>query len=80
MTQHPGVFIRAPRIESVDSKSVSVLCRLPKHLSVNDIDDAVGVRQDNIMALAFHPELTSDLTWHTFFIKQVMLYKLGKTI
>nr|CAD1839567.1 unnamed protein product [Ananas comosus var. bracteatus] len=31
----------------------------------------VAVRQGNLLATAFHPELTSDLRWHSFFLKMV---------
>lgn len=31
----------------------------------------VAVRQGNILATAFHPELTSDLRWHSLFIDMV---------
>ena len=47
----PAVFIRAPRIRSVGPE-VEVLAR--------EKDDPVLVRQDNVIAATFHPELTSD--------------------
>ncbi len=31
----------------------------------------VAVRQGHIIASAFHPELTSDLRWHTYFLREV---------
>ena len=46
-----GVFIRAPWIESCGD-SVEVLAELDGH--------PVAVRQSNILAVAFHPELTDD--------------------
>ena len=36
---------------------------------VNEI--AVAVLQNNILGTSFHPELTSDYRWHTYFIKLV---------
>ncbi|PKI62606.1 hypothetical protein CRG98_017028, partial [Punica granatum] len=29
----------------------------------------VAVKQGNLLATAFHPELTVDSRWHTFFLK-----------
>ena len=56
----PGVFIRAPLIEQTNSK-VEILARLT---------DGIGVaaRQGKILASAFHPELTSDLRFHQYFL------------
>ena len=31
----------------------------------------VAVKQSNILATAFHPELTEDLTWHSYFMSLV---------
>lgn len=56
----PGVFIRAPIVEQVNS-GVEVLARLTD-------GTIVAVRQDNIVASAFHPELTDDLRFHQYFL------------
>ena len=59
----PGVFIRAPIIEQTNS-GVEILARLT--------DGAiVAVRQENIVASAFHPELTDDLRFHQYFLNIV---------
>ena len=55
-----AVFIRAPIIEAADS-TVEVLARLPDGA-------AVAARQGRILATAFHPELTSDLRFHRYFL------------
>jgi 5'-phosphate synthase pdxT subunit len=55
----PGVFIRAPLVESTGS--VEVIAQHNGH--------AVAVRQDRIVALCFHPELTRDLRLHREFVK-----------
>ena len=55
-----GVFIRAPFIENVNGK-VEILARLAD-------GTIVAVRQGNLLALAFHPELTDDLRFHQYFI------------
>lgn len=53
------VFIRAPYIEDVGDH-VEVLCR------VNDV--IVAAQQDNMLAIAFHPELNGIDAIHTYFI------------
>jgi 5'-phosphate synthase pdxT subunit len=55
----PGIFIRAPLIESANS-NVEILARL---------DNAgVAARQGKLLATAFHPELTDDLRFHQYFV------------
>jgi 5'-phosphate synthase pdxT subunit len=56
----PGVFIRAPLIEQVNSQ-VEILARLAD-------GTIVAVRQKKLLALAFHPELTDDLRFHQYFL------------
>ncbi len=51
----PAVFIRAPKIRSV-GPGVEVLATLES--------EPVLVRQDNVVAATFHPELTDDATVH----------------
>lgn len=60
-TEHPAVFIRAPAVIS-QGDNVEVLARVTKAGSTDSV--GVAVRQDNIIATAFHPELTTDTTWH----------------
>ena len=54
-----GVFIRAPWIESV-GEGVEVLAELDGH--------PIAVRQSNILAVAFHPELTDDRRVHRWVV------------
>lgn len=54
-----AVFIRAPYIERAGD-GVDILARLPNGIGV-------AVRQGNMVALAFHPELTDDLRLHKYF-------------
>ncbi|MER7788698.1 pyridoxal 5'-phosphate synthase glutaminase subunit PdxT [Streptomyces sp. NPDC097640] len=54
-----GVFIRAPWVESVGA-GVEVLATYGDH--------AVGVRQGNVLATSFHPELTGDHRVHALFV------------
>ena len=64
-----GVFIRAPLISEV-GKAVDVIAKYN--------DKIVGVRQRNIIATSFHPELSGDNRIHKEFIRIVHDYKLKK--
>jgi 5'-phosphate synthase pdxT subunit len=66
-TPFPCVFIRAPLIESA-AAGVEVLARLdePPRPGGGTI---VAARQGKWLATAFHPELTSDLRFHSFFVE-----------
>jgi 5'-phosphate synthase pdxT subunit len=55
----PGVFIRAPLVES--SGSTTVIAKHDGH--------PVALRQGRILALCFHPELTKDLRLHREFVR-----------
>jgi pyridoxal 5'-phosphate synthase pdxT subunit len=54
-----GVFIRAPWVERVGA-AVQVLARAAGH--------AVAVRQGQVLATAFHPEMTGDGRIHRLFV------------
>jgi len=54
-----GVFIRAPRIERVGD-DVEVLGSIK--------DEPVLVRQGNVLAASFHPELSNDARLHEYFV------------
>ena len=58
-----GVFIRAPVIKRV-GKGVEVLASLPD-------GRPVAVQQENLLATAFHPELTKDTRFHRHFLDLV---------
>jgi pyridoxal 5'-phosphate synthase pdxT subunit len=60
-----AVFIRAPWVESVGA-DVQVLGRVASGPAAGRI---VAVRQGNLLATAFHPELTGDLRVHRFFVE-----------
>ena len=55
----PGIFIRAPLVESTGQAEV-----IATHEG-----RPVAVRQGRIVALCFHPELTSDLRLHRQFVR-----------
>ena len=57
-----AIFIRAPWVEEV-GKGVEVLSTAAAH--------PVAVREGNILATSFHPELTSDLAVHRFFFDEI---------
>lgn len=58
-----GVFIRAPGIVRCGS-GVKVLSRLEGMI--------IAAEQGNVLALAFHPELTDDLRIHQYFLDKVL--------
>ena len=61
-TSIDAVFIRAPWVEDV-GEGVEVLAEVDGH--------PVAVRQGNILAVAFHPELGSDLSLHRWLVDRV---------
>ena len=65
-----AVFIRAPLVESV-GKSVEILATIPKSTFGDNEDRIVAVRQDNLLATAFHPEIVPDLRIHKYFVEMV---------
>ena len=54
-----AVFIRAPRVEEA-GPGVEVLAEVDGH--------AVAVRQDNVLAVAFHPEIAGDPRLHAWLV------------
>ena len=56
----PGVFIRAPAVKEVWD-GAEVIAEFQGKI--------VGVRQRNLIAVAFHPELASDTRLHELFLK-----------
>jgi 5'-phosphate synthase pdxT subunit len=61
------VFIRAPVVERVGD-GVHVLGRVG---SLRGDGRIVAVRQRELLATAFHPELTGDLRVHRYFVDMV---------
>jgi len=57
-----AVFIRAPYISSV-GQDVEVIAEYQEKI--------VMVRQNNLLAVAFHPELTSDKRVHEYFLSMI---------
>lgn len=59
LNPYNAVFIRAPVIEKVWGRC-RILSKIDKKI--------VMARQDNFLALSFHPELTDDLRIHEYFL------------
>ena len=57
-----GVFIRAPSISEV-GKDVEIISKFNEKI--------IAVKQGNILATSFHPELTSDISLHKYFVKLI---------
>jgi len=63
----PGIFIRAPWVEEI-SERVEVLGRVGSDAALGRI---VAVRDRNLIATSFHPELTGDTRVHQYFVEMV---------
>ena len=57
-----GVFIRAPSVSDVGS-GVEVLAKFNEKI--------IAVKKDNLLGVAFHPELTEDVSLHKYFINLI---------
>ena len=55
----PLIFIRAPYITKVN-KNVEILCSYKENI--------VAAKQDNMLVTSFHPELSSDSSFHSYFL------------
>ncbi|MCD7471325.1 Pyridoxal biosynthesis protein pdx2 [Datura stramonium] len=79
-----AVFIRAPAIldvgpdvEVLADIHVSAIETINSNPSIQKEEDSaesgkkviVAVKQGNLLATAFHPELTADTRWHSYFLK-----------
>ena len=61
-----AVFIRAPWVEDV-GPGVQVLASV----HVAGVDHPVAVREGNVLATSFHPEVTGDHRFHRLFVDLV---------
>jgi pyridoxal 5'-phosphate synthase pdxT subunit len=71
-----AVFIRAPVIEKIGPETEEIAFIPGKEENQSDFaqngsghDVIVAARQDNLLATAFHPELTPDRRFHRLFLK-----------
>jgi 5'-phosphate synthase pdxT subunit len=67
-----GVFIRAPMVDRV-GEEVTVLANL-------EDGRPVAVKQRNMLATAFHPELTEDTRVHELFLEMVDKTMVNKAV
>ena len=58
--EFPGVFIRAPRFDSIDDSA---------QVAATHEGEVVGIRHGNRLALTFHPELSTDSGFHRWLIE-----------
>lgn len=65
-----AVFIRAPWVERV-GEGVRVLATVPQTVQGRAAGRVVAVRQGNLLATSFHPEVTGDLRVHEYFVQMV---------
>jgi 5'-phosphate synthase pdxT subunit len=79
----PAVFIRAPVVESIGA-DVEVLGRVCLNREKPDpygdgerVGRIVAIRQGNLLATAFHPELTGDLRVHRLFVGMINQARQG---
>jgi len=61
----PAVFIRAPIVIET-SPEVEILCLVKQKTEM-----PVAVKQDNLLATSFHPELTNDSRIHKYFLSMI---------
>ena len=61
----PAVFIRAPIVIST-SDDVEILSVVEQRNGM-----PVAVRQNNLLATSFHPELTNDSRIHKYFLSMI---------
>lgn len=59
----PLTFIRAPYITKIGQKAAPLLTLKGK---------IVAARQNRMLATSFHPELTNDLSFHRYFLEQIV--------
>jgi 5'-phosphate synthase pdxT subunit len=67
-----AVFIRAPWVETAHD-GVDVLASV----DIDGVSHPVAVRQKNILATSFHPELTGDNRVHRYFATEILKVRLG---
>lgn len=60
----PAIFIRAPYVASIDSQDIEILSSVNEH--------PVLIRQGNILACSFHPELSDDSRLLDFFLSRLV--------
>lgn len=62
-----AIFIRAPAVTKIDDPRAEILAKIDEKI--------VAVKKRNILALAFHPELTADTKIHKWFLETAHKHK-----
>ena len=65
-----ALFIRAPWVEKV-GQEVEVVARVAAASKADAVGRIVAVRQANLLATSFHPEITGDSRIHSLFVDMV---------
>lgn len=79
----PSKAAKDDRARAAMSAEVEIMGKLPGRLknatargadvhAEEDIGDIIAVRQGNVFGTSFHPELTSDIRIHVWWLKQVL--------
>jgi 5'-phosphate synthase pdxT subunit len=81
----PAILVAGPEVEVIAtvrskphiSARAEVYRLLDSSITTPEAQDIemsviVAVKQKNILATAFHPELTTDIRWHLYFVKMVL--------
>lgn len=63
----PMVFIRAPWVERV-GENVEVLAQIE---AAGEAPRIVAIRQGNLLATSFHPEVSGDARFHRYFVEEI---------
>ncbi len=61
-----AVFIRAPAVTRINDPGAEILAKIDEKI--------VAVGKGNVLALAFHPELTDDTKVHRWFLERVLKF------
>lgn len=74
----PGIFIRAPVINTIQSDTAIPLVSVPLHILPQSAEfgpDAhvVAVRKGKLLATAFHPELSPDSRLHEYWLLECVM-------
>jgi 5'-phosphate synthase pdxT subunit len=65
-----AIFIRAPQITKISCDAEALACL--------ESGEAVMVRQGNCLAISFHPELTTDIRVHEYFVEMTLQQSKSK--
>jgi 5'-phosphate synthase pdxT subunit len=68
--------LQQPSHDSATTTTTSDIIQLPGAAEGTNAREVIcAVRNENLLCTAFHPELTSDLRWHEYFVAMVQEYR-----